>query len=117
MKKRPISVTIIAALYLLVGTAGFVGHLIPILKSRALHSDDAMVEITELTAIVCGLFLLRGHNWARWLAVAWMAFHVALSYGSLQKIVVHSLFLVVIAYFLFRPDARTYFQHREEAGT
>ena len=30
-------------------------------------------------AIVCGVFLLRGHNWARWLALAWIAFHVVLS--------------------------------------
>ncbi len=117
MNKRPISVTIIAGLYLLVGTAGFVGHLIPILKSHALHSDDALVEITEVVAVVCGVFLLRGHNWARWLTVAWMAFHVALSYGSVQKLVVHCLFLVLIAYFLFRADARTYFQRRVETGT
>jgi len=112
--KRPIAVTIIAVLYLLVGTAGFVAHLIPILKSRALHSDDALVEFTEIIAIVCGVFLLRGHNWARWLTMAWMAFHVAMSFDSLQKLVVHVLFLVVIAYFLFRPGAKTYFQHRGE---
>lgn len=112
--KRPIPVTIIASVYLLVGTVGFVAHLSPILKSHAFHSDDALVEITEIIAVLCGVFLLRGRNWARWLTVAWMAFHVAMSFDSLQKLVVHVLFLVVIAYFLFRPGAKTYFQHRGE---
>ena len=113
MIKRPVSVTILASLLLLVGTAGFIGHLSPILKSHAVHYDDALVEFTELIAIVCGVFLLRRHNWARWLAVAWMAFHVALSFDSLQKLIIHCLFLALIAYFLFRPNARIYFQHRE----
>ncbi len=117
MNKRPISVTIIASVYLLVGTVGFAVHLSPILKRHAFHSDDALVEFTELIAIVCGVFLLQGRNWARWLALAWMAFHVAISFDSPQKLVVHSLFLVLIAYFLFRPDARTYFQRREKLGT
>jgi len=67
MNKRPISVTIIASVYLLVGTVGFAVHLSPILKRHAFHSDDALVEFTELIAIVCGVFLLQGRNWARWL--------------------------------------------------
>ncbi len=110
MNKRPISVTIIASVYLLMGTVGFAFHLSPILARRAFHYDDALVEFTEIIAIVCGVFLLRGRNWARWLTVAWMAFHVAMSWDSLQKLLVHCLFLVLIAYFLFRPDARSYFQ-------
>lgn len=64
------------------------------------------------------VFMLQGRNWARRLALAWIAFHVAISFfDSLQKAAVHGLLLVLIAYFLFRPDARTYFQHPEEAGT
>jgi hypothetical protein len=114
MNKRPISVTIIAGVYLLVGTVAFVYYFRQILASPALRSHDALIELTELIAIVSGVALLRRHDWARWLTASWMAFHVAISFGSLQKLVVHSLFLVVISYFLFfRADARAYFEHKE----
>ena len=118
MNKRPISITILAAVYLLVGTVGFVFHFREILARHAFQYDDALIELTELIAIVCGVFLLQGRNWARWLALTWISFHLAFSFfDSLQKGAIHSLFLVVIAYFLFRPDARTYFQHSSQVGT
>ncbi len=74
--KRPISVTILACVYLAVGVGGFAVHFRELL---ARHPDAVGIEVTELTAIVCGVFLLRGQNWARWLALAWIAFHVVLS--------------------------------------
>jgi hypothetical protein len=61
--------------------------------------------------------MLRGNNWARWLALAWIAFHVVVSFfHSLQEVVVHSLLFMLIAYFLFSPEARAYFRHREKMG-
>jgi hypothetical protein len=118
MNKRPISITILAALYLLVGTVGFVFHFREILARHAFQYEDALIELTELIAIVCGAFILRGRNWARWLAIAWIGFHVAFSFfDSLQKVAVHSLMLILIAYLLFRPDAKSYFQHPKEAGS
>jgi hypothetical protein len=117
MNKRPLAVTIIACIYIGVGTVGFVYHFLPILVRRACHYDDILVEFSEFVAIVCGAFLLRGHNWARWLALAWIAFHVGISFfESLQKVVIHGLILLLIAYFLFRPEARAYFRHRETTG-
>jgi hypothetical protein len=118
MNKRPMSITILASVYLMVGTVGFAVHFSEILARHAFQYDDALVELTELIAIVCGLFMLQGRNWARWLALGWIVFHVAISFfESLQKVAVHGLFLALIVYFLFRPDARTYFQHPEEVGT
>jgi hypothetical protein len=124
MNKRPVSVTIVAALYLMVGTVGFVIHGSGALARHEFQYDDALIELMELMAIVCGVFLLQGRNWARWGALAWIAFHLTVSFfdspqffGSLEKEAVHSLFLVVIAYSLFRADARTYFQHPDEIGT
>jgi hypothetical protein len=117
MNKRPLSVTILACIYIGVGTVGFVYHLCEILARHAFHYGDFLVELIEFVAIVCGAFLLRGHNWARWLALAWIGFHVGISFlDSLQKVVVHGLILLLIAYFLFRPRARTYFRHRETTG-
>ncbi len=64
------------------------------------------------------MFMLQGRNWARWLTVAWIAVHAAFRFfDSLQKGAVHGLILILIAYFLFRPEARTYFQHSEEVAT
>ncbi len=55
--------------------------------------------------------MLRGHNWARWLALAWIAFHVVLSaFHALAELAVHSLFCAIMAYFLFRPAANGYFR-------
>jgi hypothetical protein len=117
MNKRPLAVTIIACIYIGVGTVGFVYHLLPILVRHAFHYDDILVEFSEFVAIVCGAFLLRGHNWARWLALAWIAFHVGISFfESMQKVMIHGLILLLIAYFLFRPEARPYFRHRETTG-
>ncbi len=124
MKKRPISITILASVYLVVGTVGFAVHLREILARQAFQYDVALIELTELIAMVCGVFLLQGRSWGRWLALAWIGGHVAISFFSsphffsaLQKVAIHGLFLALIAYFLFRPNARSYFQHREVVGS
>jgi hypothetical protein len=117
MNKRPLSVTLIAFLYLIVGIVGFAFHGWEIVARHAFHYDDALIELTELIALVCGLFLLRGRNWARWLAIAWIAAHVTIMFESLQKGVVHIVILALIAYALFQADARTYFRHSEKVGS
>lgn len=116
--KRPVSVTIIAILYLAVGIAGFVGHGYEALTARHFPADAIAIEITEFAAIVTGAFLLRGQNWARWLAVAWMAFHVAISvFHPLRELAIHVVFLVLIAWILFHPGATRYFRNAEATST
>jgi len=104
--KRPISVWIICCLYMVVGALGLVRHFPP---HMVFHWDDVWIELTELLALVAGVFMLRGHNWARWLAIAWLAFHVAISWPEAAKIAIHTLFLAGFAWLLFRPDAQRYF--------
>ena len=104
--KRPVTVLIIACLYIAVGVLGFGYHLRELL---ALQKDSLWVEGTELVALVCGIFLLRGQNWARWVAVAWAALHVIVSaLNAFHGIVVHSLLFVLITWLLFRPEAAGY---------
>lgn len=110
-KKIPISVIVIACLYLAVGAGGFALHF------KELRAPDGIwVEVTEFLAIVCGAFLLRAQNWARWLAIAWMGFHVAISFGVFSQLAVHSLFLVLIVWCLFRADAARFFRSRRAEG-
>lgn len=109
--KRPLAVTLIACLYLATGAVGFVYHFSELWGGGMLRNDAVWVELTEGLAVLAGAFLLRGRNWARWLAVVWMAFHVVLSaFHSVGQTAVHALFLAVIAWFLFRPPAGRFFR-------
>ncbi len=103
MKTTP-SVLVIAVLYIAVGAAGFVSHF-----PRHWQGEDLLIEATELVALISGLFLLRRKNWARWLAVAWMALHVAISIPVITQVAIHLSFLIVIAWALFYLPPRGYF--------
>lgn len=108
MNERPISIVILAGVYILVGAVAFAFYLPPLLKGQP---DSVWIELTELLAIVAGVFLLCRQNWARWLALAWIAFHVAISiFHPVRELVMHSLICLVIAWLLFRPAAARYFR-------
>jgi hypothetical protein len=108
--KRPLSVTILAWVYIAVGTVGLVYHFTEFQARHAFQFDAVWVELTEFLAILCGAFMLRGHNWARWVALAWMAFHVVLSFHAFSQFFIHCLFFAVISWLLFRPPAARYFR-------
>src|ERR1043166_5976148 len=77
-----------------------------------------MIYVSALAAIVGGAFLFKGENWARWLLVLWMAFHIVV--GALHGIVpllTHAVIFSVILFFLFRRPASDYFQPSEGRGT
>ncbi|HTD60059.1 MAG TPA: hypothetical protein VK679_05365 [Gemmatimonadaceae bacterium] len=101
--KRSLPVTIIGWLLVVVGVSGFVLHLYEAKPQHALEGENPWILATELVAIVGGAFLLRGENWARWLVMAWMGLHVAISFNSPRQLVIHGAIFVLFAYFLFRP--------------
>jgi small basic protein len=105
---RPLPVTLIGCLYIVVGIAGAAVHLV---NQRGFASDLLLAVLVNLAALIGGVWMLRQQNWARWLAIAWMAFHVILSiFHSPGELMMHALFLAVIAFFLFRPRANAYFR-------
>lgn len=111
MSKRPLSVTLIGWLYIATGAIGFGFHLGDFRMQNAFHSDVVWVEVVRLLAILSGVYMLRGANWARWLAVAWIGFHVVV--GALHSWVqfgVHGALCAAFVYFLFRPVAARYFR-------
>jgi hypothetical protein len=111
--KRPVSVWILSCLYIAVGTIGFAYHFSELMA----HQDDSVwIELTELLAIVSGAFMLRGHNWARWLALVWMAFHVAISFPVYRQMAIHLTIFAGVAWVLFRPNTRRYFAIRKPDG-
>ncbi len=109
MNRRPLSVTIIAGVYILTGATSGLFHFWQTWGRHAFSSDLIWIELVASAAVVAGAFLLRGYEWARWLALAWMAFHVVLSvFHAIPELAIHSLFLLVLAYFLLRPSANRY---------
>ncbi len=111
MNKRPISISIVACVYILTGAIGGAFHLTELKAQPEFPYDIVWVELVSLIAIVAGVYMLRSHNWARWLALAWIAFHVVLSaFRTLPQLAVHGLLCAIFAYFLFRPTATRYFR-------
>jgi hypothetical protein len=107
MNPRPWRVTVVGWLYIAVGAIGFVSH----------WHDGVSVELVEAAAILAGAFVLLGQNWARWLAMLWIAFHVVLSaFHALGELAMHALFCAVIAWVLFRPEGARYFKRRSIRG-
>ncbi len=110
MNRRPLSVTIVGCIFLAIGILASASHATELRRTGHVQYDVLWALLVNLVAIVCGVYLLRRRNWARWLAVAWLAFHVIISLHSPQALLVHSALLAVFAYLLFRPAAGAYFR-------
>jgi len=109
MNQRPISITLIGGLFIAAGAVGLAYHAAEFRTLRPL--EYTLACFVRLLAIVGGAFLLRGHNWARWVLLAWLAYHVVLSVlHTPVELIMHGVLLAVIAYFLFRPKAAAYFK-------
>jgi hypothetical protein len=111
VNKRPLSISIIGYLFVTAGAVGFIYHLREIKGQLPADYDVFWVCFVRLIAVVGGVFLLRGRNWARWVLTIWLAFHLVLSvFHNLSGFIMHTLLLAVIAYFLLRAQASVYFR-------
>jgi len=105
---RPISVTVLAWLFVAVGFVTFVRNFPGVLH---LQNEAFLIEFIELVGLTAGIFMLRRQNWARWLAIVWTAFHVALAaFLHFQGLVFHIVIFAGITYLLLRSDASEYFR-------
>lgn len=114
--KRPLSITILAWVFVVVGSVGLAGGLIQLLRvintgglSSNQHylTESGFTALSGLIATIGGAGLLHGFRWARWVCIIWMAFHVVLSvWHSMIEVVFHLLMLVGMAYILFRKRKR-----------
>lgn len=111
MNPRPLCVTIIGVIFIATGTIGLVYHLSEFQNLQPFPWSLFWISIVRILAIVAGAYLLRGRDWARWLALAWMAFHIIVgALHSVLQFATHALFFVVLAYYLFRPGVIRYFR-------
>jgi hypothetical protein len=109
--RRPLSVTIISCLFIAAGLVGFAYHATEFRVQGPFQYEAAWVLFVRLLALVGGVFALRGANWARWLLMVWMAYHVGVSaFHTVSELVMHSVLFVVIAYVLLREQASAYFR-------
>jgi cytochrome b561 len=108
--KTPISVILICLLFIIAGLSGIIYHASE-WKDLAVQPEDIWVFLLRLSAIVGGIFAWRGHNWARWLLLAWIAYHVVLSfYHTTPELIMHAILMVVTFIALFNRKANAYFK-------
>jgi hypothetical protein len=115
---RPRPVSVVAWLLIVAGIVGIGAQAIPVSGRGAFRPEAGHVVLVCLVAIACGVFLLRGQKWARWLAVAWFAIHVVVgALHSWQSAVIHGVLLSICTYALFCRQAKAWFHAAERART
>lgn len=108
MHRRPVYVTIIGCLYILSGSGGFIYHLI---TPDPYDVEYIMALVIRILAVIGGILVMRGISWARWLLVAWISYHVVLSFRhSIAELMIHILILVITVLFLFNKQSTLYFR-------
>jgi hypothetical protein len=111
--KRPLLVTLIGYLFIASGTIGIIYHA-PGLKEINTRPEVILVLFVRMLAILGGVFTLRGANWARWLLVIWIAYHVILSYfHSPVELITHLIVFAFITIGLFHAKVTWYFEKKE----
>lgn len=121
MNKRPRSITVISWIFIALGGILTLADLRPLVDTAAAQRfsefnaqhpfESARDFVAHVLAVVCGAFMLCGFNWARWLLVVWIGFHVIIGFlHSSWSGLVHTLLFAVIVYFLFRLRAAAYFR-------
>jgi uncharacterized membrane protein HdeD (DUF308 family) len=108
--KRPFQVTFLGWLFILVGVLSTTYHLL----KGSLDRWTLPIVLVGVIAVVAGVFLLRGANWARWLLLAWLAFHVVVSaLNSFSEALPHVVLFFVVGYVLLGPPTSKYFEHAQ----
>ena len=76
MTKRPLSITIISWIFIAFGGISFLTSLVPLADSAAARRlaehpfEFWLTPLIRILALLCGVFMLYGFDWARWLLVA-----------------------------------------------
>jgi hypothetical protein len=117
---RPKSVTVISWMALVIGGIALLAIMSPNAQRNfaEYRSQHTFLYVWfcagPVVAVICGAFMLRGVNWARWLLVLWFGYNVIGNVvRSPLKLLIPSLaggsVFVVAVCLLFRPAATAFF--------
>ena len=124
MRERPLSISVIGWLFLLMAIIMVCGLLISIvnpayrerllaLNHLSLHTQYSMLIISAVISGVAGMGVLRQQGWARWVYLFWsiIGFAVYSLTGAFEPDMVPGMLLaIVIIVFLFAPGANRYYR-------
>jgi hypothetical protein len=112
--KRPYAVTVVSWLVMAAGVFGLVRGFAGAKMLWPPEQDLIWIVLLDATWIVCGIFMLRGQNWARWLTLAWIAGHVVIVWFFMRsELLPHAVIFALTGYLMFRSDVRAYFRGGE----
>ena len=117
MRKPPVSVILVAVLFMLAGMIGFIYHLKEIYTPIIDHKEIVWVLLIRILAILCGILLFLGYKWARWLPIAWLLYHVLLSaFHSTSELATHLILSILVAVLLFLPVSTRFFTKESDSN-
>jgi len=106
LRKRPLPISVISALFVAVGAVGLAYHVTELDPRRPFEWELLWVLLLRLLAVVGGVYLWLGRCWARWLLFGWMAYHIVLSaFHSMRELGMHTVLFGVVTFFLLRPGS------------
>jgi hypothetical protein len=109
--KRPLSVAVLSFVFIAAGATGLIYHLKDFRPHYPFQYEVIWISLVRLLAVIGGIYMFLGRNWARWLCLVWLAFHVVIStVHPIQELAFHVVIFVVIAILLFRRHANEYFR-------
>jgi hypothetical protein len=122
MKTCPPTITLLSFLFIAVGVISTAVHVWQFKISRPTQLEEAGIYVIGSLAVIAGIFMLRGRNWARWLALGWISFHVIVA--ALNRplgmatfgLLIHAIFVALLAWFLFRRESQEWFSPRPAAA-
>ena len=116
MNKRPISITLISLLFIAMGSIALAKGAWTFVRLPAAGRMPDLYKhwiayFSQFIALLSGVLIFKRSNLGRWLLVLWLAFHVVLSYFHYTfELLIHSLLMLIMLFFLFRPRASAYFR-------
>jgi uncharacterized membrane protein HdeD (DUF308 family) len=120
VEKRPRSIVVISFLFILLGALTFIHAAWDLANTEQRLTNVEkhwMIYLSALAAIAGGVFLFKGRKWARWLLVAWMAFHIVVgALNGIVPLVTHVVIFSVLGFFLFRRPASAYLSSQPQTG-
>jgi hypothetical protein len=111
MKKRPLFIVITAFIFIITDFISIAYHAYEYFEPNSIKFELVWTLIIRVLAIVCGLLLLGRVNWAGWLAIVWLAYHVDLSlFHSASETIIHVVLLAIVSFLLIYAEVIGLFQ-------